>query len=663
MTSFRLNEWTVDPATRMLSGEGGRQVIEPRLMAILVRLAREPGSVVSKDELTASAWPDEFVNDLALTRAIYDLRQALGDDPKAPRYIETIRKGGYRLVAMVQPVAPQVQKRKVWGWLIGVAACAAIAFAARPQQLKAPVREFPLTSMPGREIAPALSPDGTRLAFAWNGGEKSSFSIYVKELKSGRMVRVSQSPTSDSLPAWSPDGRRIAFVRNDWEGCMLMLAPSDASSEPELIYRPTLRIRSLVWSPEGKSLYFCLRPTPGAPRALWKLDLDSKQTAQLTFPPAGAEGDSEVAVSPAGRLAVIRTGRDGISEIYVLDQERAAPRQLTNDGAEIAGLSWAQGGSDILFASNRSGDFGVWRLSASGGEPAWTSLRSKSILRLSAASKGSLLAYQSAEYDRNIWRFDMGAGSQKWVATSEEEYCPALGPEGKLAFVSTSSGSPQIWLKKDADLVQLTSEADWQPSSPRWSPDGKRLLFSATRQGNSDVYCLSIHDRALERLTTSGRQEAAPSFSVDGRSFYYSVLEGKRWRIERAPMEGSAQPVVIEQEGFGCEETPEGLLFGRHGEQGLWRRDLNGRLTRLFASGWRAEQGTWSAAEEGVFFVGSGPLQPELRFFRFSTGEIQTLRQLPNLDYFGLTASRDGKSVYATQVDRMESDLRGALLE
>ncbi len=70
-------------------------------MAALVFLAQNAGRVVSKDEILSAVWPDTFVSEVALTRNIHQLRQALEDEIESPRYIETVHKKGYRLIAPV----------------------------------------------------------------------------------------------------------------------------------------------------------------------------------------------------------------------------------------------------------------------------------------------------------------------------------------------------------------------------------------------------------------------------------------------------------------------------------------------------------------------------------------------------------------------------------
>lgn len=98
---LRIGSWTVEPALHRLVAEGRTVKLEPKAMAVLVYLARRPGQVVSRDALLADVWQGVVVGDDALTQVIVKLRKALGDMRDEPAYIQTIPKGGYRLVADV----------------------------------------------------------------------------------------------------------------------------------------------------------------------------------------------------------------------------------------------------------------------------------------------------------------------------------------------------------------------------------------------------------------------------------------------------------------------------------------------------------------------------------------------------------------------------------
>ncbi|MCM2310572.1 MAG: tetratricopeptide repeat protein [Steroidobacteraceae bacterium] len=105
--SFRVGDWVADPARDLLV-RGDEQVkIEPRSMEVLRRLARQPGAVVSQAELEADVWAGVIVTSQSVYQAIAQLRRVLGDNPREPRYIETVPRRGYRLVTPVAPVVSE----------------------------------------------------------------------------------------------------------------------------------------------------------------------------------------------------------------------------------------------------------------------------------------------------------------------------------------------------------------------------------------------------------------------------------------------------------------------------------------------------------------------------------------------------------------------------
>jgi DNA-binding winged helix-turn-helix (wHTH) protein/tetratricopeptide (TPR) repeat protein len=114
---FRLGPWEVDPAARRLARRSSRGAevlrLEPRVMDLLVALAARAGAVVSREELLDTVWEGAFVTDEALTTAVYQLRRALGDEARRARFVETVSKGGYRLVALVEPLPGATPPRPV----------------------------------------------------------------------------------------------------------------------------------------------------------------------------------------------------------------------------------------------------------------------------------------------------------------------------------------------------------------------------------------------------------------------------------------------------------------------------------------------------------------------------------------------------------------------
>ncbi|PYY19509.1 MAG: hypothetical protein DMG60_04080 [Acidobacteria bacterium] len=101
--NFQIQEWTVSPQLNSLRCNGRMVHLEPKVMQVLVCLAKSQG-VVSKQKLMQTVWADTFVTDDVLTRSISELRKVFDDDKKNPRFIQTIPKSGYRLIAPIEAI-------------------------------------------------------------------------------------------------------------------------------------------------------------------------------------------------------------------------------------------------------------------------------------------------------------------------------------------------------------------------------------------------------------------------------------------------------------------------------------------------------------------------------------------------------------------------------
>jgi TolB-like protein/tetratricopeptide (TPR) repeat protein len=104
---FRVGEWLAEPGLHELRRAGHSRHLEPKVMELLVYLACRSERTVTRQELLDALWRGRFVGEGVLTRSVFALRQALEDDPQEPRYIQTVPKLGYRLVATVAaPIHP-----------------------------------------------------------------------------------------------------------------------------------------------------------------------------------------------------------------------------------------------------------------------------------------------------------------------------------------------------------------------------------------------------------------------------------------------------------------------------------------------------------------------------------------------------------------------------
>lgn len=141
-SDFRLGGLLVEPDLNRLTRGGESVRLEPKMMDLLVLLARRAGEVVSKDDIVAGVWEESFVTDSVITRAVAGLRHALGDDARSPSFIETISKRGYRLIAEIEAPggkvapAPRPGLRANFPYVVGQWVCGETFYGRGAQLLE-----------------------------------------------------------------------------------------------------------------------------------------------------------------------------------------------------------------------------------------------------------------------------------------------------------------------------------------------------------------------------------------------------------------------------------------------------------------------------------------------------------------------------------------------
>src|SRR6185503_13009071 len=137
----------------------------------------------------------------------------------------------------------------------------------------APLVSVPLTSFPGSEDYPTLSPDGNQVAFMWNGENRDNPDIYVKMITGGPPLRLTTNPAKDYAPAWSPDGGQIAFLRSegkpDFKESVILISPLGGPERKLTEITSNIRGSYIAWMPDSKSIGVVDRSSPQEPPSIY----------------------------------------------------------------------------------------------------------------------------------------------------------------------------------------------------------------------------------------------------------------------------------------------------------------------------------------------------------------------------------------------------------
>lgn len=552
IVQFGLFELDLD--ARELRKSGVRIKLQEQPFQILSMLLERPGAVVTREELQKKLWlGDTFVDfDLSLNSAVKKLRQALNDDSENPRFVETLYRRGYRFIGSVNgavsgnanpmELAPSpppaaspepvllrpaflfsTPKRRFLFYgavalLLILAALVAYRLVPSP-----PPRVLGFTQITRDGLMKVgIFSDGERLYFpelqgdhfvvsqvSVAGGETSTLTTPFANVIVGGIVPngsalvvvpfegTGKGGETWSLPlpsgpprrigdlrgdsvAWSHDGNQVAFS----QGADIYAAKSDFS-EPRRLVTAENRVYSMSFSPDGGRLRFSVVDPRNASSSIWEMASNGKGLRPLL--PGWNSDPRECCGSwtPDGKYFLFQSSRGGRNSIWVLDEKStslsgtAKPVQLTNGPLDFASPLVSKDGKRIF---------------AIGSQP-----------------RGELVRYDG----KSGFAPYLGGGSISDLAFSAD---------GKwVAYVTVPES--QLWRSRvdGSERLQLTSEG-MQAGLPRWSPDGKQILFMGTDLKTDWLaYVASSNGTGLRQLMPGAPAGYDPSWSPDGKSIVLTL--------------------------------------------------------------------------------------------------------------------------------------------
>ncbi len=689
---YRFGPFQLDATAKVLLREGRPVRLARKAVETLLVLVENAGQVLTKEELMAAVWPDRVVDEANLAQNIAVIRKALAVERDAPGYIETFPGRGYRILGPIGlcedsagPPPPELAARPPSRrWRIPVIS-AAVALPAligvwawrrttSPEAAQLPQRE-PVARQAGKEYQPVVSPDGVRVAFVWENEDGRRSGVWVREAMERPPRRVTREAGDYSSPAWSPDGRRLAYLRlGEPQGAILVASLEDRSERVVSRVFPSrygLASRHLDWSPDGAWLALDDADSPHEPLSIFLVSPASGERRRLTQPDTAIIGDVDPRFSPDGRtLSFVRAFHRAHQELFAVPLSGGAPRQLTSDGAQISGQDWMPGGRTLVFGSNRSGEFRLWKLayppSAKGVLP--TGVYGDFPIQFSLARRAPVLVYSVLQHDLNIWRLELEAPpAQRWkrvIASSGQDASPQYSPDGRrICFRSDRSGEEQLWIAdvEGGDALQLTRGA-LRPSVGRWSPDGRAIVFNNARTG--EIYLASQDAAGQWTVQPTGATGYHPVFSPDGRWIYAGTMNS----IVRFPAGGGTPEPVAPTKGISLGVSPDGryLYFVREpADTALWRVETaSGRLSKVLDGLLPYCSSCWALTERGIYYLGTAPGRPDRQILylrELVTGRDQAVLEYPEpLSPLGsgpFSLSPDGRYLLCVRVDPSNSDV------
>jgi dipeptidyl aminopeptidase/acylaminoacyl peptidase len=355
------------------------------------------------------------------------------------------------------------------------------------------------------------------------------------------------------------------------------------------------------------------------------------------------------------------------------------PRRLnvtfksTHEKGAINRLAWAADGGSLIFASG-----GLWKVSLSGGEAVHVAETEGEILTLSASRQGRRVVYADLVPEVEIWR-TAGPASKpgdfpptRLIGSPDDVGSPNIARDGKeIAFGSFMSGSWEVWKcdREGRNPTQLSFLGDVPTGSPRWSPDGKFVVFDGKADDGllNDIYVVDVNQVTTRRLTKDPSVDIRPCFSKDQRWVYFTSNRTGTFQIWKIPTEGGKAVQVTKNGGFIAFETPDGkyLYYGKgRGQTTLWRVPSGGGDEQKVLD--NVDPSNFHVNDRGVVILNlEAKPRPAIEFYSFATNERTQLPVLPSTGKVigsgtSISVAPDGRWIVYHQEGRPASGIRAS---
>jgi tricorn protease len=408
---------------------------------------------------------------------------------------------------------------------------------------------------------PAISPDGTVVAFSYMGD------IWVVSSEGGKATRLTDHTAYDGEPVWSPDGKWLAFTSNRNGNNDVFIMNAQGGIPRQLTFHSGNDVAT-DFSPDGK--WVILTSSRSSSSSIFKIGVDGGNALPLldtywSWP-------YQARISPDGSSVLFSLGMENgylwrrgyqgsnTAKIWIKGVSETKARMVFGDEHNCFWPGWGEDGRKIYFVSDRqNGNKNIWSVAPDGsGLKAITTFPQEDVKWMSVARHAPLAAY---EREFGLWITDLDTGKSRRIQieapseTKENRFffvnnAPVseyrLSPDGKK-IAAVVRGDIFV-LSTEGEYARNITETPWRESGIDWDKDSKNIVYISDTDANPDLYIVSaLGDEAPKRLTDSDDDELLPRFSPDGKTIAF--YRGKR-QLRLINPDGTGDRLVIESD-FG----------------------------------------------------------------------------------------------------------------
>lgn len=629
----------------VISDGENQSKLEPLPLAFLQYLVQNPGQVIDKEQLLLAVWQNRHVSEDAIRRVVKKIRDALGDDAKAPSFIKTIPLKGYMLIAPVSDEVLPVDKNppttgKFSGiWMVAVGGFLVVSvlmvglagyFYSSNVDVSLPVIT-PLTHLSGAERNGDYHPGLKTLLFSYQPSVGEPWALYQKQMATGEVRRlsgglsglsgmsgISGERSSITFARFSPDGRQIVYASESNLGMFSYLGDYSAQGLANIteLTGPASNKRLLSWAADGQALYY-KGFTAGigihhhSGTAIYRYDLVDQSWQQITFPYDKGTGDYYAEASPDGRyLAVLRNTADRRYSLLLLDLIEKQIKSEKSLPFFASKLLWLNNTPPRLAISSYKGDLYGFNANSDkltrrlGSKPGLNDI-------FYGCGKPSSCFYMRQHQMNYADIIEISNPFSTQPLGSEQSSFAAHFESDRADFmpVYNATGDSIYFVSKGADKALLMRHRQGKLPQPLLSYDAHHVLTQlriqpgehfVTGKLEGRLFVFDIKLKILSFITSQSEEVAMPAWSKSGESIYFSRFEQGDYILYQY-MLASGKTMMIEKGLRGRYVLPDGRVFVLDALHDLYQQNQAGER-RLVVNLPLIRQNSWQIQGDYLYF-------------------------------------------------------------
>ncbi|HCT31214.1 MAG TPA: peptidase S41 [Bacteroidales bacterium] len=364
---------------------------------------------------------------------------------------------------------------------------------------------------------PAISPDGSTIAFSYKGD------IYKVSSKGGVASIVTTNSAYDYMPVWSPDGKQLAFASNRYGNFDIFIVAAEGGTPTRLTFYSSGEYpwaftndgKNIIYSSQQQDNFKNILFPSGLLTELYSIPVDGGRPTQILTTPA-----ENVNVSTNGNLLAYQDKKGYedpwrkhhtsavTRDIWIYDTQSGKHKKISIFSGEDRNPIFSNDSKSIYYLTEQWGSFNVALVNIDGGEPKQVSFFDKHPVRFLSKSTNDILCFQ---YNGEIYTQPIGSNPQKVNVSILADQT-----ETAVKYESLTKGATEMSI----------------------SPDGKEIAFII----RGDVFVTSSDFVTTKRITKTPEQERTVSFSPDGKKLLYASERDGSWKIYQSSIISKDEP-------------------------------------------------------------------------------------------------------------------------